>query len=38
MFNDLLIVSFSLQEQATIGCHMPICTVSQSKLEVCAVF
>ena len=24
-----------LQEQASIGCHIPICTVSQTKLEVC---
>ena len=23
-----------LQEQASIGCHLPICTVSQTKLEV----
>ena len=26
-----------LQEQASIGCHTPICTISQTKLEVCGM-
>ena len=32
--NKLNTIFLILQEQASIGCHLPICTVSQTKLEV----
>lgn len=35
-FNHYINLLFP-QEQASIGCHIPICTVSQTKLEVCAI-
>ena len=34
LFNEQFNHFAFLQEQASIGCHIPICTVSQTKLEV----